>query len=273
MIKKEFFAGGSAAPSKMNVPALNGGPLLEPTRRYSSSSAGTTAQPGIEHDDQQDAAVGVADVDPPTILCRDDDKETENVNETSNKRSKNLDLAALWERYLQRLERRPLWTKTITAAVCGVISEYISQYVILRKRDDLRGLVYGFVRQIVLSFVFRGPVMHYWTTFLNGKLFARHPQTFRTALLKVLVHETVYDPCFVISFLFLLKLSRLECSVKESWQHARREFTTALRTQYSVWPPIQLLNFALVPAKLQVGFITFVAVFTNAYLTYLSARG
>ncbi|CAD7947880.1 unnamed protein product [Amoebophrya sp. A120] len=177
----------------------------------------------------------------------------------------------LWDLYLQRLEKSPLQTKIETASVCGVLSEFLSSFVIMKQRDPQQ-LLRGFWNQIFLSVVFRGPVMHYWTTWLNGFVARKNlASTKLNVAMKVLIHESVYDPSFVIAFLFLLRLVR-GLSVKESFAGAKREFGKALRTQYSIWPMIQCLTYALVPPKLQVGFITFVAIFTNAYLTFLSTR-
>lgn len=133
-----------------------------------------------------------------------------------------------------------------------------------------RSLSNGCARQIFLSFVFRGPVMHYWTTFLNRQ-FAHRKANLKTTVQKVLIHESVYDPFFTICFLFLLRITSGN-GINVSMSGAKRDFQPALKSQYRVWPVIQLISYGFIPTKLQVLFLSTVAIFTNAYLTYLSKR-
>ena len=120
--------------------------------------------------------------------------------------------------------------------------------------------------------------MHYWTTWLNNffhvtlKKSRDGPVSLITALQKVVVHEAVYDPFFVVSFLFLLRLWDSRGDIRSSFQGAKMNFWPALQNQWKVWPLIHVLNYGLVAPKLQVGFISGVAILTNAYLTWLSKK-
>lgn len=67
---------------------------------------------------------------------------------------------------------------------------------------------------------------------------------------------------------FLSSMAVLEGTSPE--EKLRRNYTTALKSQYYLWPAVQGINFTLVPLHHRVLFVNFISIGWNCYLSHLN---
>lgn len=77
---------------------------------------------------------------------------------------------------------------------------------------------------------------------------------------------------FAPSFLpiFFTTLLTLEGDVGKVPEKLKQEWWPAVKANWVVWVPAQLLNFRFVPGSLQVLFSNVVGLFWNSYMSYIS---
>jgi len=165
---------------------------------------------------------------------------------------------------LEKLRLYPVSTKCITAGCTGMISECLQARI---KRVNITA--YGLAKQMVLGILVRSPLQQIWLCFLNWLFKGRSMKDVKNLILKVFVHESIFDPFFVITYMTFLRALDGN-SLQRAFEIVKSEFRSAMKAQWSVWPATQLLNFYFVPDDLQLPLMYTIAIFMNAYITYLT---
>lgn len=173
-------------------------------------------------------------------------------------------LALYWDKYLEQLDKNPYMTRALTAGVLGACSESVVRVV---KKEKLLANRAPYIRQFLLGLLWRGPLLTTWLRILSYIFRNWNQKQLKTVIAKVFVHETVWDSFFVASYMYLLGILDKRPS-SEVAEMVKKQFWPALIAQYKVWPFVQILNFWVIPFKLQVGFNNVVGVFMNALVTY-----
>ena len=87
-------------------------------------------------------------------------------------------------------------------------------------------------------------------------------------LAKVTVDQTMFAP-FFISFIFVT-LSLMEGkSIEEGKLSVKEKLWPSLLVNWKIWPLVQFLNFSLIPVRYHLIVVNFVAVWWNAYLSWM----
>lgn len=125
------------------------------------------------------------------------------------------------------------------------------------------------------GFCFYGPVMHYWYRALNAAFPtpAAAPLASKLApfLTKVALNQLLLGPV-VVSCVFAWTLGwtgRL-AELPDKW---RRDTLPTLRKGWSFWVPASSVNFALVPLRYQVLYMSACGVVWSSILSAASAKG
>jgi protein Mpv17 len=88
-----------------------------------------------------------------------------------------------------------------------------------------------------------------------------------TTLARVALDQGVFAPVFI--GVFLSSMATLEGnSVKEKLD---KNYTTALTSNYMLWPFAQAINFKVVPLEHRVLFVNVISIGWNCYLSYLNS--
>lgn len=113
-----------------------------------------------------------------------------------------------------------------------------------------------------------GPVLRTWYLTLDRIL----PGAAKTAgFKKMLLDQSVFAPvmiCFFFGVTETLAGKRLH-DIKQMLQE---RYTETLITNYKIWPLAQTLNFTFVPIQHRVGFVQIVAIFWNAYMSWMTNK-
>eukprot|EP00929_Paragymnodinium_shiwhaense_P034337 TRINITY_DN18706_c0_g1_i1.p1 TRINITY_DN18706_c0_g1~~TRINITY_DN18706_c0_g1_i1.p1 ORF type:complete len:201 (+),score=49.30 TRINITY_DN18706_c0_g1_i1:55-657(+) len=173
-----------------------------------------------------------------------------------------------WDWYLLKLDSQPLQTKCATSALLALLSNALSRRIEgQRIFDDFP----AYAKNSFVAIIWRSPTLHYWIQALNAAFKGWDPKSLRTACVKVLVHEAVYDPLHAATYMYLL--GRLDGrGHADVLAQLRTNLVPAVKRNYQVWPLVQLVNFLYVPPRLSVAFIQTIAIVMNALLTWRARR-
>lgn len=88
-----------------------------------------------------------------------------------------------------------------------------------------------------------------------------------TILARVACDQGIFAPTFI--GIFLSSMAVLEgTSPKEKLE---KNYTSAMASNYCVWPFVQLVNFKLVPLQHRLLFVNVISIGWNSYLSYLNS--
>ncbi|GAB4814665.1 hypothetical protein N2152v2_001711 [Parachlorella kessleri] len=150
----------------------------------------------------------------------------------------------LWAAYLALLDRRPLATKAVSAAVLNGLGDIIAQLGFEKGHDfDWRRLgVFTF-----LGFIFIGPALHYWYGTLGRLVTAKGTAG---TLIKLTADQLAFAPTFISAILGLIMA--FEGQAHALPDKLRQDLFTIVRSNWMLWVPFQFFNFRYVPVNLQV---------------------
>ena len=116
------------------------------------------------------------------------------------------------------------------------------------------------------GFVVYGPMLHYTYRHLIP-LFAKD-NSLRALGKKLFFTQTAFSMFSIASF--FVYMSWIE---KKGLEGTKNELNDKLMptmvTNWKVWPLLQLINFKFVPLQLQVLYVNFMAIWWNAYLSFV----
>ncbi|PNY26574.1 Protein SYM1 [Tolypocladium capitatum] len=171
----------------------------------------------------------------------------------------------LFRWYNGRLAARPLLTQSITTAVLFATGDITAQQLVEKrglKGHDLtrtgRMALYG-------GCVF-GPVATTWFGFLARRVNLKNPRL--ETLARVACDQTLFAP--VMIGVFLGSMATMEGnSAKERLE---KTWWPALRTNWMVWPFVQIINFTFLPLQHRVLFANVISIGWNSYLSWVNSQ-
>jgi len=165
-------------------------------------------------------------------------------------------------------------TKALTAATLSVVSDVLAQTLTGASLSTLN--LTSLRNQFLIGLLIRGPFVHYWYEILNhvfNKLgfSARDQKGLPCVLAKVALDQLVFSPPY--NLLYFHAIGFLEGTpTAVVAEKIARDFVPLMIANWKVWPLINIVNFKFVPAKLQVLFGNFVAIFWMAYAIKMTAK-
>lgn len=113
-----------------------------------------------------------------------------------------------------------------------------------------------------------GPVLRTWYLTLDRVV----PGTAKPAgFKKMLIDQSLFAPV-MIAFFFGVTETLAGKRPAEIQETLRACYKETLITNYKIWPLAQTLNFTFVPIQHRVGFVQIVAIFWNAYMSWMANR-
>ncbi|PHT82875.1 Peroxisomal membrane protein PMP22 [Capsicum annuum] len=169
------------------------------------------------------------------------------------------------QKYLVQLQKHPLRTKAITAAVLSAISDIVAQKITGIKKLQMRRLLL----KVLFGFAYLGPFGHFLHLLLD-KLFKGKKDTTIVAK-KVVIEQVTSSPWNNLLFMIYYGLvieSRPWIQVKSN---IKKEYPKVQYTSWTFWPVVGWINHQYVPLQFRVIFHSIVACCWGIFLN-LRAR-
>ncbi|KAK1755269.1 hypothetical protein QBC47DRAFT_212953 [Echria macrotheca] len=168
--------------------------------------------------------------------------------------------------YKARLASRPLLTQATTTALLFGLGDTIAQQAVDRvgpSQHDFKRTS----RMALYGGVVFGPAAATWFKILQRRVsFPSSPNL--TILARVACDQGLFAPTFI--GIFLSSMAVLEGS--DPREKLRQSYGEALKTNYMIWPFVQLVNFKLVPLEHRLLFVNTISIGWNCYLSYLNSH-
>jgi protein Mpv17 len=82
------------------------------------------------------------------------------------------------------------------------------------------------------------------------------------------VDQGIFAPTFI--GVFLSSMAVLQGSSPR--ENLEKNYTTALQSNYMLWPFVQVVNFKLLPPEHRLLFVNVISIGWNCYLSYINSR-
>ncbi|CAH1778744.1 unnamed protein product [Owenia fusiformis] len=161
-------------------------------------------------------------------------------------------------------DRYLLYTNTgITVFLSGTGDFLVQHYDIVQGRQDywdpLRTL------RLATSGVFIGPMCHYWYRFLDRVIPGR---TIKAVSKKIFWDQLIFSPVNISTFFIVVGIIEGQ-SLKSLYQELKCKGPTLFKAELMIWPPAQLMNFAVVPLRFRVLFDNTVSLGFDWYYSHV----
>lgn len=168
------------------------------------------------------------------------------------------------QRYNAALETQPVLTKmAMTAGIVGTGDVMTQMFIEKRRLSDLDWK--RLARMSALGAFLIGPVLHHW----YGYLYRIMPGSdMSTVIKRVALDQFTFAPVFTATF--FTAIFTLEGRLDELPKHFEDNYIPALKVNWMMWIPAQVINFSFIPPQHAVLFANFVALFWNSYLSWSS---
>lgn len=134
-------------------------------------------------------------------------------------------------------------------------------------QNDLERKKYEVLKQFLILF-FQGPALRVWYEVLNRHIGSAGKGV---AIRKVFIDQFIFAPSFLV--MILVTVGAMQ---GKSWDNIKVDLSSnyldVLKTNYFIWPWVQLVNFYYVPLQYQVLLVQSVALFWNTYLSWKTNR-
>ncbi|KAK9838100.1 hypothetical protein WJX81_001413 [Elliptochloris bilobata] len=174
-----------------------------------------------------------------------------------------------WGSYNQSLQKHPLLTKAITAAVGFSIGDIIAQLSTEPKRD------YNLSRTLrmgAFGLLFAGPLQgHVWFNLLDKSISPRNPTKPWAVVSKMAADQLLMAPLGTACFFAWTKVT--EGKANETVPFIEAKLFDTIQTGWKLWVPAHLINFAAVPSSQRVLYTNLVAIVWTYILSQAAAGG
>ncbi len=110
-----------------------------------------------------------------------------------------------------------------------------------------------------------GPAATKWYQFLQQKINLR--TKFQTTAARVLADQSIFATTNMA--VFLSSMSVLEGGSPQ--EKLKKNYISGLKANWVIWPPVQSINFTMVPLEHRVLVVNIVSLGWNCYLSYLNS--
>ncbi|KAK3942771.1 hypothetical protein QBC46DRAFT_339273 [Diplogelasinospora grovesii] len=167
--------------------------------------------------------------------------------------------------YQARLAARPLLTQAVTTSVLFAIGDVAAQQLVDKKGIEKHDLARTGRMALYGGTVF-GPAAATWFKFLQRRVnVPASPNS--TILARVACDQLIFAPTFI--GVFLSSMAVLEGG--SPTEKLEKTYTSALTTNWMVWPFVQMVNFKLIPLQHRLLFVNVISIGWNCYLSYLNS--
>ncbi|BCS17433.1 Mpv17/PMP22 family protein [Aspergillus puulaauensis] len=166
--------------------------------------------------------------------------------------------------YQRCLRSSPLLTQSVTTSVLFAAGDISAQQLIEKRKPEAHEWARTCRMACYGGLVF-GPAASTWYRLIASQINFRDMR--KTLLARVACDQLVFAP--VATGVFLSSMALLEGA--DPRQKLDESYSTALGTNYLVWPMAQFVNFKFVPVQHQLLFVNVVSLGWNCFLSCLNS--
>ncbi|KAE8449509.1 Protein required for ethanol metabolism [Mollisiaceae sp. DMI_Dod_QoI] len=167
--------------------------------------------------------------------------------------------------YQMKLASRPILTQAVTTAVLFATGDTLAQQLVEKKGWKNHDIARSGRMALYGGAVF-GPAATTWFKFLQHKIVL--PNKNAEILARVACDQTIFAStnlfCFLSSMAIMEGTSPKDKLDKSYW--------TALKSNWMVWPFIQVVNFKFVPLHHRVLLVNVISIGWNCYLSWINSQ-
>ena len=115
------------------------------------------------------------------------------------------------------------------------------------------------------GFFVNGPFLH----FLYSKLYVRFENNTFGTIKKMLLSQSIVSYSSILIFYSIVPLIQGK-TVGDSIEEIKNKSWQTMQMNWRLWPLVQLVNFTLVPTKLQVLWVNMFGLIFNVYLSFMT---
>ncbi|KAG0060202.1 Protein required for ethanol metabolism [Linnemannia elongata] len=169
--------------------------------------------------------------------------------------------------YTRALTNYPISTQALSTGTLFGTGDLIAQFFIDSNLSAQGWDKARTARMVVFGAGFAGPVLHNWYKFLDKNIRLATPV--QSLIGRVAVDQIFFAPCFIASF--FVGQGLLAGESRETIQaRLNKGYLGALKSNYMVWPTVQLANFWLVPLQHRLMVVNTFALGWNTYLSHVN---
>ncbi|SCV71183.1 BQ2448_2771 [Microbotryum intermedium] len=175
-------------------------------------------------------------------------------------------MASLLRSYNAALVARPYLAGSATAATLFGAGDVLAQQAV-----DKKGMNHDVVRTARLALyggVIFAPVVTRWYQMLEGIKLKSKPALVAT---RVGLDQFVLTPVLVSVFYSSMAIAEGK-GLQGAQDRVRSAWWPTLQKNWGLFIPVQIANFAIVPAHLRLVLVNVVSLFWNAYLSYANSK-
>lgn len=170
--------------------------------------------------------------------------------------------SGLWERYCFLVEKHPLATKGITAALLNTIADLFCQLVVERKSTVDLGRLLSFA---AIGLLLVGPSLHIWYGLLPRLIPVPGD---KGTLLRLALDQLIFAPLSLASFFAIVMT--LEGKSDLIVAKLKKDLAPTVIAQWKLWIPFQFANFKFVPSSLQVATASAIGLVWTVYMSLVA---
>ncbi|KAL4068330.1 hypothetical protein V8B97DRAFT_1974967 [Scleroderma yunnanense] len=180
--------------------------------------------------------------------------------------------------YQYFFDTHPNRTLALTGGVLNAVGDIVaqvSQNVVSEDHEHRRGWDAGRTLRFFCFGLGLSPLLGRWNVFLERKfpLCKRrcHRTSFKALSKRVAADQLIMAPFGLVLFVGCMGVMEFR-SIAQIRERYADMYTTALLTNWKVWPIAQLINFRYMPLPYRIPFQSTCGVFWTLYLSLLNAR-
>eukprot|EP00250_Pteridium_aquilinum_P003369 c13680_g1_i1 orf=140-889(+) len=171
--------------------------------------------------------------------------------------------------YLHMLAKRPVLTKSVTAATIYFFADTTSQGISKYRSDNPEKVEWDVkrtLRMVAAGFCLSGPTLHVWFSFVSKVVPGRD---LISTLKKMAMGQLIYGPIFTVAFFSLNAFVQGE-SFDEIVSRIKRDFIPTIRSGLMYWPVCDFITYRYVPVHLQPLVSNSFSFLWTIYFTYMA---
>eukprot|EP00181_Compsopogon_caeruleus_P006165 CAMPEP_0184681720 /NCGR_PEP_ID=MMETSP0312-20130426/4693_1 /TAXON_ID=31354 /ORGANISM="Compsopogon coeruleus, Strain SAG 36.94" /LENGTH=169 /DNA_ID=CAMNT_0027132725 /DNA_START=166 /DNA_END=675 /DNA_ORIENTATION=+ len=152
-------------------------------------------------------------------------------------------------------------TKAISAGLLSIVSDLVAKRL---TKEPVKSS--SLINELSMGLVIRGPVQHYFQQFLDKVVFAGKKQSSPAVVLgKMVIDCFIFSPLYNALYFIIVGLMA-DQPTAESLQKIQKLLFSVMKSNWTVWVPVNIISYAVVPLELRVLFGNVISIFWTAFL-------